>query len=78
VAANSKEGTDPAQTVDIGYHYVGVDTVTLQPKDTDSDGLPDYLEDRNGNGFVDPGEADWTVNGFKVFITEPKSNVNVP
>jgi hypothetical protein len=28
------------------------------PRDTDGDGLPDYLEDLNGNGRVDPGETD--------------------
>ena len=33
--------------------------------DTDSDGIPDYLEDKNGNGNMvgapDPGETDWNT-----------------
>jgi hypothetical protein len=37
--------------VDIGHHYVALD-VTGLPVDTDGDGIPDYLEDRNGNGRI--------------------------
>ena len=65
--------------VDIGFHYVAV--TNNVPIDTDGDGLPDYLEDRNGNGTVDSGETDWqsaTDLGLKVWITEPKSNSNIP
>jgi hypothetical protein len=29
------------------------------PWDTDGDGLPDYLEDRNGDGTQSSGETDW-------------------
>jgi hypothetical protein len=72
----TKEGVEAIQIVDIGFHYVAV--VNGVPSDADSDGLPDYLEDRNGNGIVDPGEADWMGAGLKVFITEPKSNSNIP
>src|SRR4029077_8600840 len=38
--------------------------------DTDGDGIPDYLEDLNGNGVYDPGagETDWqtynSLNGL--------------
>jgi hypothetical protein len=43
--------------------------------DTDGDGIPDYLEDRNGNGTVDSGETNWQqsengttgVPGLQVF-----------
>jgi hypothetical protein len=45
--------------VDIGFHYVAIDPNTGQPYDTDGDGVPDYLEDANGNGVVDSGETDW-------------------
>lgn len=31
----------------------------LEVDDTDGDGLPDRLEDRNNNGAVDPGETDY-------------------
>jgi hypothetical protein len=44
--------------VDIGYHYVAVDT-NGNPIDSNGDGIPDYLEDANGNGLVDTGETNW-------------------
>jgi hypothetical protein len=45
--------------VDIGYHYVAVNTNSV-PIDTDGDGIPDYLEDANGNGISDSGDlANW-------------------
>ena len=44
--------------VDIGLHYVATDA-TGTPLDFDSDGLPDYWEDRNGNGSFDLGEISW-------------------
>jgi hypothetical protein len=47
--------------VDIGYHYVAVDAQG-RPLDTDGDGLPDYFEDRNGNGSADTGETDWQTS----------------
>jgi hypothetical protein len=65
--------------VDIGFHYVALSGGL--PVDTDSDGTPDYLEDRDGDGTVDTGETDWQDSGdlgLKVWITEPKSNSNIP
>ena len=50
---------ETTSVVDIGYHYVAVDS-NGKPIDTDGDGLPDYVEDANGNGSLDPGETDWT------------------
>jgi len=49
--------------VDIGFHYLAVDA-NGNPIDTDGDGLPDYLEDRNGNGSYDSGsgETDWQTS----------------
>jgi hypothetical protein len=62
--------------VDIGYHYVAVDT-NGNSIDTDGDGIPDYLEDANGNGLVEYSETSWTsynsanglttANGLQVF-----------
>jgi hypothetical protein len=51
------------------------------PLDYDGDGLPDYFEDRNGNNVTDTGETNWQDQndlGLKVWITEPKSNSNIP
>ena len=45
--------------VDIGYHYVAVDTNGI-PDDTDGDGLADYFEDANGDGSYDTGDpSNW-------------------
>jgi len=66
--------------LDIGLHYVAVDG-NGNPLDYDGDGLPDYFEDRNGNGVTDTGETNWQDPndlGLKVWITEPKNNSNIP
>jgi len=47
--------------VDIGFHWVAVDPSTGLPYDADGDGIPDYLEDTNGNGVFNSGETDWTT-----------------
>jgi hypothetical protein len=44
--------------VDLGFHYVAVDSDGI-PLDSDGDGIPDYLEDRNGNGVADSDESAW-------------------
>ena len=44
--------------VDIGFHVVAVNSSGI-PIDTDSDGIPDYQEDANGNGTFDTGETNW-------------------
>ena len=41
--------------VDIGYHYVAVNAYG-QPVDSNGDGIPDYLEDANGDGLFDVGD----------------------
>lgn len=76
-AADSVEANG---TVDIGFHYVGVNS-SGQPLDSDGDGMPDYLEDANGNGNVDSGETDWQTAGdlgLQVRITVPKRASNLP
>jgi RHS repeat-associated protein len=55
-------------TVDIGYHYVAMDA-NGNPVDTDGDGIPDYIEDANGNGTVDSGESSWLLG----IDTQPQS-----
>ena len=66
--------------VDIGFHYVAVNA-NGTPLDYDGDGVPDYLEDANGNGDVDSGETDWRDPndlGLKVIITRPRNNSTIP
>ena len=53
-------------TVDIGYHYVATDTNGI-PLDSNGDGIPDYLQDANGNGLVDNGETNWGL----AILTQP-------
>jgi hypothetical protein len=50
--------------VDIGFHYVALDAYG-NPLDTNGDGIPDYLEDANGNGIFDAGDlGDWQISPF--------------
>jgi len=66
--------------VDIGYHYVATDAYG-NPLDTNGDGIPDYLEDANGNGLIDSGEIGWNIVGdlgLKVLIFSPRNGNNLP
>ena len=64
--------------VDIGYHYVAVDA-NGNPIDTDGDGIPDYLEDANGNGIFDAGDlGDWLVSPFNGISRTSGLNVFTP
>jgi hypothetical protein len=51
---------EAASIVDLGYHYAALDA-NGSPVDSDGDGIPDYLEDANGNGIYTPGidVGDW-------------------
>lgn len=65
--------------IDLGFHYVA--TTNSVPIDTDSDGIPDYLEDLNGNGSVNSGETDWqsaSDGGLRVLITRPRNGSVIP
>jgi hypothetical protein len=55
LASQAKETNS---TVDIGFHYVAVDTNGV-PFDSDGDGLADYYEDKNGNGSQEVDETAW-------------------
>jgi RHS repeat-associated protein/uncharacterized delta-60 repeat protein len=44
-----------ASYVDLGFHYVALNGST--PFDSDGDGIPDYVEDQNGNGITDGSET---------------------
>jgi len=64
--------------VDIGYHYVAVDA-NGNPIDTDGDGIPDYLEDTNGNGIFDAGDlGDWLIGRFNGLSTTNRLTVFTP
>jgi hypothetical protein len=66
--------------VSIGFHYVAVGANGL-PLDSNGNGIPDYLEDANGNGLVDSGEIDWLATndlGLTVVITQPMNNSQIP
>jgi hypothetical protein len=52
---NTREGSS---TVDIGFHYAGVNASALV-YDDDNDGLISLQEDANGNGTKDTGETDF-------------------
>jgi hypothetical protein len=63
-----------ATHVDIGLHYVAVETSGSsagQPKDSDGDGIPDYVENWHGDGQFhnDGSETDWQT------ATDPTSTV---
>lgn len=67
VTTNLLNGAEIKETnsiVDIGYHYVAVDS-NGAPIDLDYDGIPDYLEDSNGNGKYDAGDlGNWLINAY--------------
>lgn len=64
-----KEGSTQ---VDIGYHYAAIGS-NGAAIDSDADGIPDYIEDSNGNGVLDSGETCWVS---PVILTQP-TNQNV-
>ena len=66
-ADQTKEGS--GQMVNIGLHYVATAGPTsTQPKDSDGDGIPDFVENASGTGTAGPNETDWqtayTVSGI--------------
>jgi len=54
----SNQSKETNSTVDIGFHMAAVDGSGL-PLDTDGDGIPDYVEDADGDGAVSGSESDW-------------------
>jgi hypothetical protein len=76
----TNEAVEGTNIVSRGYHYVALGANGL-PLDTNGDGIPDYLEDANGNGVVDSGEIDWLVAGdlgLTVIIMQPANNSLIP
>jgi hypothetical protein len=72
----TNQAKEVSSVVDIGFHYVAVDA-SGNPIDTDGDGTPDYLEDRNGDGDGTNDPTSWlqynspngltSGNGLQVF-----------
>jgi hypothetical protein len=72
-----KEGTN---IVSIGYHYVATDQYG-NPIDSNSDGIPDYLSNPEGDGLIHSGDIGWNLvgdPGLTVTITRPKNNSVIP
>jgi len=68
---------EASSQVDIGLHYVALDA-NGQPVDTDGDGLPDWLEDRNGDGVFGSGDlSDWEEYNSENGITSAQTGLQV-
>jgi len=56
---NGLEVAEGTNIVSIGFHYMATDAYG-NPLDTDGDGIPDYVEDSNGDGIYDAGDlSNW-------------------
>jgi hypothetical protein len=75
--ANTKESTDASPTVDIGCHYPAVDSTNL-PLDNNSDGIPDCIQDKNGNGLVEVDETPWLLQVAKPVISRASGTFSDP
>jgi hypothetical protein len=75
----TNQAVEADSIVDIGYHYVATDQYG-NPLDTNGNGIPDYLEDANGDGIYDSGDlSDWQNNlSLKVLITSPRNGSSIP
>jgi hypothetical protein len=78
--ANSKEGTDQPATVDIGYHYIVLNSAG-NPTDSDGDGIPDYEDDDwDGDGvlnWMDGDPNDSAVGGLYITIEMPINGTTI-
>jgi hypothetical protein len=62
--AQTNQVPETNSQVDIGYHYVATDAYG-NPLDSNGDGIPDYLEDANGNGIWDAGDlGEWQISPY--------------
>jgi len=61
------EAVEGTNIVSRGYHYVALGTNGL-PLDTDTNGIPNYLENSSLSGLLDPGQSLWS---FVITIDNP-------
>ena len=70
---NAKEATSQ---VDIGPHFLAL--VSGQPADSNGDGIPDFIADRDGDGIEDANEVPWqSQNNGSVMVLSPVPNLVV-
>jgi len=75
---NNVDVKEESSQVDIGYHYVAL-SANANPNvvgnliDTDGDGLSDYLEDINGNGYYDFNTEESDANMALAITSQPVS-----
>lgn len=75
---NSLEVKETNSIVDIGYHYVATDA-NGNPIDTDGDGIPDNLEDSNGNGAYEVGDlGNWLISAYNGLTTTYNVQIYTP
>jgi alpha-L-rhamnosidase len=63
--------------LDIGLHLPAMDS-SGEAADTDHGGVPDYLEDANGNGAVNTNETDWSGNAADDDLAGVYGSILVP
>jgi hypothetical protein len=73
----TSETPEESSTVSRGYHYVALTNTTGLPLDSNNDGVPDYLEDTNGDGVTDDGETNWNSSTPPWIGTQPVSQYAV-
>lgn len=54
----TSQAQEAATPVDVGFHYIPLDPETGAALDTDHDGVPDYVEDWDGDGLTGPNDTD--------------------
>jgi len=74
----TNQAKEATSYVDRGAHYVAVNAQTLQPIDSDSDGIADYVEDDNGNGSVDTGETPWNSSQLSIATSAGAGGLILP
>jgi len=60
LTTQTNQAVEGNSIVDLGCHFIATDQYG-NPLDSNGDGIPDYLEDANGDGLVDNGETNWAL-----------------